>query len=186
VTVVSATDALAVGWRYTSADELRPFAERWNGVNWSLVPAPFRAGQSSQFRGVAAGSATTALAVGEAGEPLSRPTHPLTQKWNGTNLSAVAAPNLGRWAILFGVAAASATEAVAVGFGVDVYGGPEVTLIERWNGSSWSTEAGADPSPISNHLLGVAQAGGQWWAVGSRVGGARDKSRTLIETSCPA
>src|SRR5215469_3172701 len=81
--------------------------------------------------------------------------------------------------ILYGVAAASRSSAWAVG--TYQSGTVQRTLIERWNGRSWTTEA--SPSPGGTHssfLNGVADvSSSSAWAVGGYSNGAEQK--TLIE-----
>jgi hypothetical protein len=53
------------------------------------------------------------------------------------------------------------------------------TLIERWNGSAWTTAASPSPGSGDDSLSGIAKVpGGGYWAVGSADGA------TLTEFRC--
>src|SRR5262249_21693194 len=79
----------------------------------------------------------------------------------------VASPNVGSDTnVLWAVAAVATSDVWAVGNA----GGGEVgqTLIEHWNGASWSVVPSANPTPQSSLRYGVAALSGarQPWAVG--------------------
>ena len=105
---------------------------------------------------------------------------PKNRSWLLTHLSLrqTASPNLGTGGSnqLNGVVAVSANDVWAVGSGTG-----DKTLIEHWDGVSWSVVASPNPTTYINRLLSVAAvSANDIWAVGYYVplsGG----SRTVIE-----
>ncbi len=100
---------------------------------------------------------------------------PLPKGWN-----AVASPPIGSEGNLAAVAALSATNAWAVGN----YEGPDSlqrTLVEHWNGTSWTQVPSPSSSQRFNILSAVATvSANDAWAVGSGVT-ASNKNEQLIE-----
>src|SRR5215469_7248364 len=150
VTALSATDAWAVGVAYTSINAT-PLTEHWNGTQWNLIPSPTQGNGS--LDGVTAVSSTDVWAVGVQ----------LILHWNGTTWQAVTSPPppSGYSYQLNAVAASSASSVWAVGELDSSLG--YWTLIEHWNGTSWS----AVSSPSSGYLNGVAVfSASDAWTVG--------------------
>src|SRR6266571_4140414 len=92
--------------------------------------------------------------------------------------SVVPSPNGSSSSGLSAVAAVSANDVWAVGSsGSQMSGGQ--TLIEHWNGSSWSVVKSPNPGSSSDHLTGVAAVStSDVWAVGN---GKTSSGKTLIE-----
>jgi hypothetical protein len=79
--------------------------------------------------------------------------------------------------VLAGVAAVSAADVWAVGGSQTTTGSP--TLIEHWDGTSWSVVA--SPTPGAGRLNGVAGlGGGGLWAVGASSANGTDYYGNLI------
>jgi hypothetical protein len=123
---------------------------------------------SGALYGVAATSATSAWAVGYRFNGTARQT--LIERWNGTSWAVENSPDPGgnandNW--LFGVSALSAQNAWAVGFYSD--GTLDHTLIEHWNGTSWTQVPGPDPACIPGDVINsvTAISPADVWAVGS-------------------
>jgi len=171
VSAVSASDAWAVGgtsWWNPS----HTLAEHWDGSSWTVVPTPVEGG-SAIFDGVAATSATNAWAVGSIGPGPGDPAvdSPLIEHWDGT---AWAAQSLGvptSGGQLVAVAVISADDAWAVGnTGGTGEGTGQTTLIEHWDGSTWTRVPSPDPAGQGNALGSVAAIGADdVWAVGQTV-----------------
>jgi hypothetical protein len=185
VTEVTPTDVWAVGWR-SQGQHTATLAEHWDGSTWTVVPTPSRPGQDTGMRAISAASSTEVWMAGSSA-PFSKPAayRPVGELWDGTSWSAVAAPSMGRLTYFLGVVAPASGQAVAVGEGRATPGGPYLTLVERWDGSSWSIEDSPSPGPAINYLYGVAEAGGTTWAVGAYEDGT-GRLLTLIEESCSA
>jgi hypothetical protein len=181
VAATSASNAWAVGEVFTegSGHPQRPLVERWNGTAWKRQHAPNPGGPFTQLYGVAATSATNAWAVGDYSALHTVNHNALIEHWNGKAWKLQSNPNVaGRGTPgLFGVAATSGTNAWAVG--TDSGGPRGRTLIEYWNGKTWTIQPSPN-TPRRSSLNGVAATSAtNAWAVGSYVSG--HTRRTLIE-----
>jgi hypothetical protein len=109
----SPDSALAVGQEETTGGILT-VALSWNGKTWTQVPSPSPGGAAAEdfLTGVYLTSPTSGWAVG-GGESASG--RPLIQRWNGSRLTTVAAPDPGAISALFAIGASSASSAWAVG-----------------------------------------------------------------------
>lgn len=135
----SARDVWAVGgtgW-FSPASTL---AEHWNGSSWRQVATPDPAG-GGDFAGVAATSPSNAWAVGAAGHGpgLTSPTAPLIEYWNGKNWTIQKIQEPANGGQFSAVAALSASNAWAAGYAGDANEGTGQTLIEHWDGKTWTT-----------------------------------------------
>ncbi len=116
--------------------------ENWNGTSWAVAtPAVPRGGAGLAFRGVSALASNDVWAVGWYSKGTVKS---LVEHWNGSKWSVVPSPNAGAQvpSRLFGVSARSSTDVWAVGF--SGASGSEQSLIEHWNGATWSMV----PSPL--------------------------------------
>ena len=185
VVVTTPTNAWAVG-RYFDGTAYQTLIEHWNGASWSRVASPNPGGISHDngLAGVSAISSTDAWAVGSFFNGTVNQT--LIEHWNGTSWSRVASPNLGGSSHpngLVGVTATSTVNAWAVGNFFD--GTAYQTLIEHWNGASWSRVASPNPGGPSNNnfLFGVAAtSSANAWGVGYYSNGT--SSLTLALHCC--
>jgi hypothetical protein len=181
VTAISATDVWAVGDFQTSTGAgtvFQTLTEHWNGTAWSIVPSPNGVGPEAELNGVAAVSTSDVWAVGDSGN------NTLTEQWNGTSWAVVPSPNPSTATLfntLSGASVVAASDIWAVGQTRDSSGIP-ATLIEQWNGTSWSIVT--SPAPGSASLLSGASAdpaSGQAWAVGNSTPAAGSATQTLTE-----
>jgi hypothetical protein len=159
VSCPSRTSCTAVGVRRFS---IRPtfvpavvaLVERWNGARWSTQPVrtPARAIQTD-LAGVSCVSTDVCVAVGVAvGRFTSDLTQsePLVQRGNGSKWSVqlVNQPQ----SVLNGVSCAQRAACTAVGFGSN-----NLTLADRWNGSTWVAQPTPDlPSESPQYLQAIA------------------------------
>src|SRR5207248_2167546 len=105
----------------------------------------------------------------------------LVLHWNGTAWSRLASPNPGAGNHnLYGVAAASASEAWAVGY-YQVGSGYYSTLVESWNGTTWSVVPSTGFGVNSNFLYGIAALANEPWVAGYTVTGTSNGYQTLTE-----
>src|SRR6266702_774346 len=179
VAAVSAKDIWAVGGHYdSSSGQILSLIENWNGTRWSVATSP-NPGSGGSLSGVVAVSSINVWAVGTYYNK-SNTERTLIEHWNGTSWSVVKSPNV--WLstnYLSGVTAVSATDVWAVGT-YDNSSGQELTLIENWNGTSWSVVPSSNPGSI-NYLFGVAAVSPtDVWAVGYSFTGS-SQIVTLIE-----
>jgi hypothetical protein len=150
-----------------------------NGVKWSRVSSPNPAApggysDTNALRSIAGAAANDPWAVGDARNST------LAIHWNGSSWRVVQTPNgPSPWNELTGVAAMNSTDVWSVGFsyseidtGEGCYEDIPGTLIEHWDGTSWSVAS--LPSTGVSSLAGVAVIGtGCAWAVGNASGQAR-------------
>jgi hypothetical protein len=181
VDALSPSSAWAVGSADTgTVPTRRPIALRWDGVRWSSVASPLPPG-GGELRDADAVSATTAFAVGFSNS--SNGFNTLVERWNGTAWSILPSPNVAGAAqnTLLGVRAFSATDAWAVG-SHNVPGTLRFsTLVERWNGTTWSIVPSPDPDPFESQLVDVdGVSSSDLWAVGSRRNSPDGVSQPIV------
>jgi hypothetical protein len=180
VTAVATNDDWAVGSFRNASGAFQTLTLHWDGTAWSIVPSPSPDGAFNDLFGVAAFSTSDVWAVGDSGSGT------LIEQWNGSSWSAVSSPSPSTLAnLLFGVAIVSATDIWAVGESQNATSGISQTLIEQWNGSSWSVVASPNPgsgSSPGDSLRGAAvdPSSGQAWAVGQFTA-ASGATQTLTE-----
>ena len=157
--------------------------EHWNGSTWTIVPSPNVAPQRpglvvrDLLAGVAAVGPSDVWAVGNSIDVASGsglPLKSLIEHWNGSAWTIVPSPSPQGHNTLTGIAAISASDVWAVGFGsTDVSTGVPVDKPEllHWNGSVWSSVAPPPNVGASDNLLrGVATTSGTVWAAGTALG----------------
>ena len=177
---ISATDVWAVGEFTTASGLMQPLTLHWNGRKWSIVKSPTASSGNNILRAVAAVSATDVWAVGSF-IAASGSGQALIEHWDGKKWSVVASPTAGTGNVLLGVVAVSTTDVWAVGTFALTGSGIAQTLIEHWDGTSWSVVSSPNASTQTNELAGVtAVSASDIWAVGEFVtsGGL---IQTLIE-----
>jgi hypothetical protein len=131
---------------------------------FTVVPAPDPDPQVAGttdvgFTAVSAASATDALAVGP--NPTEAPVQgPFADRWNGTAWTGKQLPTpSGSTATLLGAADLAPGDGWAVGFSTSTSTDQDQTLIEHWNGTSWSIVPSPDPaggSTGSDELWAIA------------------------------
>jgi hypothetical protein len=115
VSCSSASACTAAGY-YEGSSAYLPFAERWNGTEWSLQTLPTASGSSDTFiDGVSCPTASSCTASGvtlnSSGQYVT-----LAEHWNGSEWVVQSTPNVeGKGWLSGGVACASATWCAAVG-----------------------------------------------------------------------
>ena len=118
---ISTNNIFAVGETLDNLNNRIPLVEHFDGTAWSVVPVPRITG--GELFDIAVVTPSDIWAVGGTA------TAALTMHFNGTQWKRVTAPA----AVLFGVAALSANDVWAVGDQI-----PAGSLIEHWDGISWS------------------------------------------------
>jgi hypothetical protein len=148
----SSSDCLAVGsTRYGT------LAENWNGTDWTVVPSPSPEGEvSSELASLSCFSAKNCQAVGYyvASSGSSSMYLTLAAGWNGTKWVQETSPDPGGVAgsELFGVSCQRPDICFADGDSFNSTGNSH-TLIENWNGDSWSLESSANERPGQENTL---------------------------------
>jgi len=169
VAVVSSTDIWAVGFGPLpggAAFVKQTLIEHWNGTRWSIVPSPNPPANFAnvELDGVFALSSTNVWAVGFFEDPSRLPRLTLIEHWNGSSWTIVSSPNPdSQQNELHSIAGVASNDLWAVGRrGDGNTGSPFQSLVEHWNGTSWSVVS----NPGLNTLFGVtALAANNVWAV---------------------
>jgi hypothetical protein len=169
VAVVSSTDIWAVGFGPLpggAAFVKQTLIEHWNGSKWSVVPSPNPPAKFTnvELDGVFALSSTNVWAVGFFENPSVIGRFTLIEHWNGSSWALVSSPNPDpEQNELHSIAGVASNDLWAVGGrGDGNTGSPFQSLIEHWNGTSWSVVS----NPGVNTLFGVtALAANNVWAV---------------------
>src|SRR5215831_16666873 len=189
VTAPGPCNVWAVGFdRDVTDGQVLSLAEHWNGTAWQVVPTPSPDTDINFLSAVSEAALRDMWAVGETGsntfivhwngQKWTQTTRPRARtygtgtaqktfiaRWNGTAWKQVPSPSPGTSPSLFGVAAASPSDAWAVGGYTAGTAGK--TLIARWNGTAWKQTASPSPGTSASSLRGVtATSASNVWAVG--------------------
>jgi hypothetical protein len=178
VSVLSRSDAWAVGVAGQGSSSIQALIMHWNGRTWTPVASPSPDG--SRLVGVAALSPGDAWAVGEhisrAGVHTTLVLH-----WNGKAWALVGSPSPSRSdSQLAGVSAVSRSDAWAVGVSYNGHGNAQ-TLILHWNGTGWARVPSPHPAGLlgSNLIAVSALAPDDAWATGNVIESGNDQTLVL-------
>jgi hypothetical protein len=152
----STSDVWAVGSQTSrSGTATQPLTEHWNGVSWSVEPAPFPAGTGGILEAVDGSAATDVWAVGGR----------LVEHWDGVSWSRVLIGAAPKGTMFLDVVAKSASNVWAVGS----INRSDPVLV-HWNGAAW--RRARVPVPLEGMFavaLGSVPHDGMWMAGGSGV-----------------
>ncbi len=166
----SPSRCLAVG-RYASdyTEHFQPLAEIWNGSTWSLQTARKPTGVvTSALNAVSCPSTTVCFAVGSS--TTSETQHGLVERWNGSTWSIqTIAPLPGSGtSTLSSITCVTTSNCIAVGaYDWSDSSGPR-SLIERWNGHTWTMQASPDFGIVLNSV--TCTSASNCFSVGSGLG----------------
>lgn len=172
ITTLAKNNVWAVGSEGSGSEAV---IEHWNGTRWSVVSSPVVAGS---LLAVTAISAKNIWAVGADSNGT------LTEHWNGSSWSMVPSPSPVAYSNieLTGVTAVSTNDVWAVGSyfqAVSPYDAQ--TLIEHWDGSTWSIITNPNPNYDSELSGVVARSTDDIWSVGRYYDTVSLLYRPLIE-----
>jgi hypothetical protein len=142
VSCPSGSACTAVGQFVAGSGAQRTLAERWNGRSWRIQPTPNPAGSPlSRLFAVACPAADACTAVGTSNSKV------LVERWGGARWRIQSAPEPpgAQFSELNAVTCTATTSCIAVGDYVNS-SGLDVTLAERWNGTSWTIQRTPNPS----------------------------------------
>ena len=158
VSCTSTSFCVAVG-RYIANSDNTPqtVIETWDGSKWSLtLGVDASPSEPNGLSGVSCTSTSFCVAVGAFSTgPLANPTYQtLIETWNGITWSVTTSPDVSQADRegLSSISCASSSRCVAVG-SYDNSAGTAQTLIETWNGSTWSITQSPDPSTSNDAVL---------------------------------
>jgi hypothetical protein len=150
----SASACTAVGYYETSSGVELPFAERWNGTEWTVqsMPAPSGA-TATNPSGVSCPTATACTAGGEYTNS-SGVRVPFAEVWNGTSWAVQSVPNPSgsKKTEIRGVSCSSSTACTMVG-SYETLAVYRVPFAARWNGTEWTEQSVPSPSGTKYSLL---------------------------------
>ncbi len=174
VAAITRDDVWAVGSHYDGTDD-RPLAEHFDGDRWAIVNPPSPGPGAAYLRGVGGSFGESVWAVGYWTTG-SGANYTLIEHYNGSSWAIVPSPNPASLAsYLAGVAAIATDDVWTVGHYLDS-NGVYRTLVEHWDGTSWTIVATPNVGNGPNALNGIAAlAPNDIWAVGyqsSSPGGA--------------
>jgi plastocyanin len=165
----SVDDVWAVGaYKDVDTRTIRTLILHYDGTGWSVVVSPNGSLGDNYLTGVVAVSPTDVWAVGYR-EDVNMNALTLLLHYDGLEWSVIPSPNPGPSGnFLYGVAATSASDVWAVGYGYDPDAGNLQTLVVHYDGAEWTSVPSPSLSPdTANLLLGVAAASPtSAWAVG--------------------
>jgi hypothetical protein len=139
--------------------QLSAFAESWNGAVWTVMDTPDPTGAT--YVTLTSISCTSATACTAAGYSESNPGGSQTaivERMSGTTwtLEDVATPTGATATTFQGVSCVTVRNCVAVGSSVASSGDTQ-TLVEQWNGTTWSLSSSPDVSgAAADVLLGIS------------------------------
>ena len=178
VDCLSATDCMAVG-SYDNGTVEQTLTEEFDGQSWTIIPgADSSTTENNTLQGISCTSATDCIAVGTVTAASDRT---LIESFDGTNWSVMDSPDTSATQSndLESVSCSAVDSCTAVGEYYD--GSAYQTLIESYDGSTWSIVTSPNVPDGDNVLSGVSCTGAQCTAVGSSTTGG-DPSRTLVES----
>lgn len=189
VTCLSTSDCWGVG-RQRNGSIWQNLIEHWDGSSWSLAASPNTSTSDDNFLySVACTSSSQCWAVGNHSIVSNFGfAQPLIERWDGTAWTIDDSPQTSpeqQDAILSGVTCNSANDCWAVG--LYVLTDFNQTLVEHWDGTSWSVVTSANTSARESNRLNAVSctSASDCWAVGfhdvgTPVGGSAPWA-TLIE-----
>lgn len=155
VSCTSTSDCVAVGYSEANSTS-QTLIEMWDGSTWSVSPSP-DPGTDDGLSGVSCTSPSNCVAVGYSEADSAY--HTLIETWDGTGWGVTPSPDpngsgTATSPFLQGVSCLTTTDCVAVGW--YNYGAfAEETLVEMWDGTSWSLSDSPSPLTLSD-LFGVS------------------------------
>ena len=174
VSCPSAKSCIAVGFFTNGSGNQTPFAEHWNGTNWTIKTTPSPpVDPATQLNSVSCMSSTSCEAVGTS------TTQTWAEVWNGTNwaMQSIPSPAGGSDVRLRGVSCTASN--ACTGVGAYFNGTKLVPLAERGNGSTWAVQAAAVPSGSSSQFSSVS-CGTTQFNIGCNAVGSVTKNGIIL------
>jgi hypothetical protein len=157
VSCASSTSCTATGEYVNSSGTTVSLAEGWNGTEWAIQTTPNPTGATStSLPSVSCTSSTACTAAGYINN--AGAWEPIAERWNGTSWSIQTTPKPSGAGATFlqSVSCTSSTTCNAVGYYVNS-SATYVSLAERWNGTSWSTQTTPNPTGATgSYLQGIS------------------------------
>jgi hypothetical protein len=155
VSCPSSTDCVAVGY-----DGANPLSETWNGTKWIVRPIGTPTGAiGAAMQGVSCPTTSISgcTSVGAATEAGTGNEATLAEHWTGGHWVVETTPpttgGSAGSATLMAVDCLKAAECVAVGTAGFANSGQSATLVEQWNGATWTVVPSPTPSGFAWSVL---------------------------------
>ena len=137
---------------YNNGTHTQTLVEQLNGGVWSIVASSdTSAAQDNYLEAVSCTTASACTVTGAFSNGTN--TQTLIEQWNGSSWSIAASPSVpsNQGDILYGVSCSNASACVAVGDYFD--GTHDRSLIERWNGATWSLMSTPNAGTVEDDFL---------------------------------
>jgi hypothetical protein len=181
VTCLASTDCWAVGDSVDGqGNPLNGIIYRWDGTQWSQIAAPSSGQTYDQLESVTCTGSSDCWAVGFAGPnqiqynflpgiaPNVIEASALIEHWDGNAWSVASNSPPGSGQYLTAVTCTGSTNCWTVGSSMDSNGNPSSSLVEHWDGSTWTPTTALDPTTPANILTSVTcLTSSQCWATGA-------------------
>lgn len=154
VSCTSSTACTMAGYYENSSSTDVPFAESWNGTEWSAQSTPSPTGATmTRLQGVSCTSSTACTAAGYYKNSTGTEV-PFAERWNGTawSIQSMPEPSGTKDSYVYGVSCASSTTCTVAGVSLNT-SSKDVTFAESWNGTVWSVQATPNESGAENSYL---------------------------------
>lgn len=167
---LTSTGAWAVGTTVSSLQTT--LIAQYDGTAWSVVSSPDPSGTRNVLLGVSANSASDVWGVGYFANGTGE-LRTLVVHYDGSTWKRVISPDRGtRDNVFNAVKAVSATDVWAVGYDLNS-SGLQRTLIEHYDGSTWTVQTSPNPSSLNDELFGVGStSSSNTFAVGYQGNGS--------------
>ena len=181
VSCTSSSACTAVGSYMNSSSVQQTLIEAWNGTTWSIVSSPNGSSLPNVLEGVSCTSASNCTAVGLYQSGSYDLT--LVESWNGTSWSIVSSPNTSPTQSNSLLAASCTSSSACTSTGDYWTGSDYQTLIETWNGSSWSIVTSPNTSSSQdNQLVSVSCTSTSACTAAGHYTASGGFAQTLIES----
>jgi len=181
VSCTSAKTCTAVGFHTATGADLALIETR-NGGNWKIVPSPSPGATWNFLYGVSCATAKSCMAVGRY-ETFNGINRNLALSWNGKVWSTLPVINRGMYNnALTGVACVAVNFCVAVGSWSSIATGKTQTLVESWNGKTWSVVPSPSPTGPVTALNRVSCVSTRACTAVGHYEDAQNVEQTLVES----
>jgi hypothetical protein len=158
VIALASNNVFAVGFQAGANGATITLIEHWDGTSWKIVSSPNFNNTGNVLSSISATSASDIWAVGNAVAP-NVPIVTLVEHFDGTSWKIVPSPNpltgSSDQNVLTSVTAVSPVDATAAGFTLDIGNQRELTMVQHWDGKSWTVvpSPNVDSNPGSFNTL---------------------------------
>ena len=154
VSCVTVSFCVATGYYYTGSVSLT-LVEQWDGANWTVIPSPNTGTDGNFPTSVSCATVSFCVTTGYYSNGSTNKT--LVEQWDGANWTVIPSPNTGTGTtgnFLNSVSCATVSFCITTGFYEN--GSATQTLVEQWDGASWTILPSAGPGTGSNTLNSVS------------------------------